>query len=160
LRRADAVRGTFLNGARQKGAPGQMPVETPRHAVASARTWCYRRTVRWRVDVVRRCGARAARVVLVLALVAGCAGPARLWRGDVELGRRVYSDKGCYGCHTMGVAGTPIAPDLAHIGRKYDRDRLVDWLRDPTAFCPAHMPRVAMSERELQALADYLASLR
>ena len=92
------------------------------------------------------------------ALLAGCA-VSRGWlhRSDIALGRRVYVDKGCYGCHTMHVTGTPIAPDLSHIGAAHDRRWLLAWLRDPR---PSHMPRIEMSAHEREALAEYLATLR
>ena len=59
-----------------------------------------------------------------------------------------------------GVVGTPIASDLQQVGSKYTRDYLEAWLRDPTLFCPSHMPRIDMTEDELQDLSDYLASRR
>ena len=59
------------------------------------------------------------------------------------------------------MAGTPIAHDLSHVGRKYTEAELVQWLRDPKSQKPtAHMPRLALSEAEIRALAAYLASLR
>jgi len=100
-------------------------------------------------------------LLLAVALLHGC-GRWRGWvgRSSLERGARLFTQKGCHGCHTLGAMGTPIAPDLAHIGAKHTRDYLEGWLRDPTVFCPSHMPRVDMTEEELQALADYLASLR
>ena len=78
-----------------------------------------------------------------------------------EAGRQVFFSQGCYGCHRIGIVGTPIANDLAHIGQKYSASQLVHWLRDPTSQKPtAHMPRLALSEQEIQALAAYLATLR
>ena len=35
----------------------------------------------------------------------------------VAQGRQLFTDKGCYGCHTVGATGTPIAPDLRRDGR-------------------------------------------
>jgi mono/diheme cytochrome c family protein len=100
-------------------------------------------------------------VLLAAGLVAGCASMRGVFhRSRAERGRKVFVEKGCHGCHTVGAMGTPIAPDLAHIGKAHPRHYLVDWLHDPTAYCPSHMPRVAMSEDDLQALADYLAALR
>jgi mono/diheme cytochrome c family protein len=76
-------------------------------------------------------------------------------------GRTVFFAQGCYGCHRLGVAGTPIAYDLSHIGRKYTEAELVKWLRDPASQKPgAHMPRLALTEDEIRALAAYLAALR
>lgn len=75
-------------------------------------------------------------------------------------GRAVFFAQGCYGCHRLGAAGTPIAYDLSHIGRKYTEQELVQWLRDPASQKPtAHMPRLALTEEEIRALAAYLASL-
>jgi hypothetical protein len=34
-------------------------------------------------------------------------------------GRRLFTEHGCYGCHTVLGTGTPIAPDLSRIGHKY-----------------------------------------
>ena len=93
-----------------------------------------------------------------LGLVAPAAAqPAR----DAEPGRIVFFSQGCYGCHRLGVAGTPIAHDLSHVGRKYTEAELTRWLRDPASQKPtAHMPRLALTEDEIRALAAYLASLR
>jgi mono/diheme cytochrome c family protein len=83
-------------------------------------------------------------------------------RPDVtEYGRKVFFSQGCHGCHTLGRAGTAIAPDLSHVGRKYTEAELARWLRDPAMQKPtAHMPRLALAEDEILALARYLASLR
>ncbi|HYB69883.1 MAG TPA: c-type cytochrome [Candidatus Bathyarchaeia archaeon] len=81
--------------------------------------------------------------------------------GLVGEGRRLFRDTGCYGCHTVGAMGTPIAPDLSHIGAKHDRAYLTSWLRDPSVQRPrAHMPKLVLTESEIQSLAAYLASLR
>jgi mono/diheme cytochrome c family protein len=78
-----------------------------------------------------------------------------------EAGRAVFFAQGCYGCHRLGVAGTPIAHDLSRIGHKYTETQLEKWLRDPMSQKPtAHMPRLALSDDEVRALARYLSSLR
>ena len=78
-----------------------------------------------------------------------------------EAGRQLFFSQGCYGCHRIGPAGTPIANDLSHIGRKYTETELASWLRDPAGQKPrAHMPRLALQEDEIRALAAYLATLR
>jgi mono/diheme cytochrome c family protein len=79
----------------------------------------------------------------------------------VAEGRRLYADKGCYGCHTVGAAGTPIAPDLGRAAARYGEAALGRWLRDPAAQAPTrHMPNLQLSEGEASALAAYLASLK
>jgi len=75
-------------------------------------------------------------------------------------GRQLFFDQGCHGCHTIGSLGTPIASDLSRAGRKYREVDLADWLRDPGRQKPtAHMPKITLSEPEVQALAAFLASL-
>jgi len=82
--------------------------------------------------------------------------------GDAgDPGRKIFFTQGCYGCHRLGAAGTPIAYDLSHVGRKYSQAELERWLRDPQSQKPtAHMPRLALTEEEIRALAGYLAGLR
>jgi mono/diheme cytochrome c family protein len=75
-------------------------------------------------------------------------------------GRELFADKGCYSCHTLGAAGTPIGPDLRSAGARYGESTLARWLRDPAAQEPTrHMPKLDLTEAEAGALAAYLASL-
>jgi mono/diheme cytochrome c family protein len=79
----------------------------------------------------------------------------------VARGQQLYADKGCYGCHTVGTAGTPIAPDLRGVADRYPEASLARWLRDPSQQEPTrHMPNLQLSEEDANALAAYLASLR
>ena len=76
-------------------------------------------------------------------------------------GQSAFKDNGCYGCHMIGKFGTPIGPDLSHVGRKYAPDYLARLLRDPAMQRPsAHMPALELSEADVRALAAYLGSLR
>jgi mono/diheme cytochrome c family protein len=103
----------------------------------------------------------AAAVFLVISLSLVACASAQSPREGLDEGRTIFFSQGCYGCHRIGVAGTPIAHDLSRIGGKYSEADLARWLRDPTAQKPtAHMPRLALTESEIQALARYLASLR
>ena len=106
-------------------------------------------------------GFASTALVGLLLLFAACAAVAEEPSGPAATGKRLFTDQGCYGCHTIGKFGTPIAPDLSRVGAKYDMGYLTRWLRDPSAEKPtAHMPKLAMSEEDAQALAAYLASLR
>ena len=99
-------------------------------------------------------------VVLLLAGLAACTAAVGQ-EGSRERGKQLFTEQGCYGCHMIDKYGTPIATDLSHIGSKYTVEELTRWLKDPAAQKPtAHMPKIAMSEREAQALAAYLGSLR
>jgi DnaK suppressor protein len=76
-------------------------------------------------------------------------------------GEAAFKSNGCYGCHMVGKFGTPIGPDLSHVGTKYSADYLARWLRDPALQRPsAHMPALELTEADLRALAQYLGSLR
>ena len=74
----------------------------------------------------------------------------------IAQGRMTFRDQGCYGCHTAEKMGTPIGPDLSRIGAKRDQAELTRRLRTPGA----HMPKLQLSEAEVQGLAAYLGSLR
>jgi mono/diheme cytochrome c family protein len=79
----------------------------------------------------------------------------------VATGARVYSQQGCYGCHQIGAAGTPIGPDLSRVGAKYAEPDLVRWLSDPASQKPnAHMPKLELTSAEVTALAAFLATLQ
>lgn len=80
---------------------------------------------------------------------------------QVEQGRQLFFDQGCFGCHMVGKVGTPIGPNLSQVGAKYPPSYLVDWLREPSMQKPtAHMPKIDLTEEEIQALATYLSTLR
>jgi mono/diheme cytochrome c family protein len=103
--------------------------------------------------------ARSALLVAVV-LMASCV-QAQDGAGLVTRGQIIFRDQGCYGCHTVGKTGTPIATDLSRIGAKRDQDYLTRWLRDPSLQRPtAHMPKIQLSESEVEALGAYLGSLR
>lgn len=106
---------------------------------------------------------RSALAIAVVALVLGGSTLA-LGQGNavrVERGGQSFMDNGCYGCHTVGKLGTPIGPDLSHVGTKYPLDYLERWLRDPTFQRPsAHMPKLELTEAQVRALAAYLSSLK
>jgi mono/diheme cytochrome c family protein len=75
-------------------------------------------------------------------------------------GRRMFMEQGCYGCHTVQKLGTPIGPDLSHLGARYSESYLRNWLRDPAQQRPAtHMPQLELTEPQIAAIAAFLASL-
>lgn len=103
------------------------------------------------------------RSTLLLALVVVVAMPAASSRAQepTEEGKRYFMNNGCYGCHVVGKMGTPIGPDLSHVGAKYSRAYLERWLKDPSAQRPnAHMPTLELSEQQAKALAVFMSSLR
>lgn len=99
---------------------------------------------------------------LAVALLGGALTlPAQEPAPAVTRGREMFEARGCYGCHTIGVVGTPIAPDLSRVGSRYSVATLIRWLRDPAAQEPTrHMPRIELSDGERESLAAFLGSLR
>jgi mono/diheme cytochrome c family protein len=96
-------------------------------------------------------------LALLVVTLAGCSTVV----AQESTGKQLFTDQGCYGCHMIGKFGTPIAQDLSHLGAKYSVADLEKWLRDPAAQKPtAHMPKIALTEAEVRALAAYLGSLR
>jgi DnaK suppressor protein len=81
--------------------------------------------------------------------------------GLTARGQTAFAVNGCYGCHTVGKAGTPIGPELSRVGVKYSPEYLMRWLRDPALQRPsAHMPALELSAEDIRALAAYLSTLR
>jgi cytochrome c553 len=104
---------------------------------------------------------RTALIVGASLLGAACSVAMPPAEAPAARGRALFTEHGCYGCHTVLGTGTPIAPDLSHAGAKYSEGDLARLLRDPAIHRPgAHMPALALSDAETRALAAYLASLR
>jgi len=90
-------------------------------------------------------------------------------RGD---GERIFLAAICVNCHAVrgtSAAGTA-GPDLTHVGARAtlgagvlpnDVARMRAWVADPQQYKPgALMPRVPLSDAELDTLAAYLVSLK
>ena len=77
----------------------------------------------------------------------------------IDEGQRAFMEQGCYGCHTVGKVGTPIGPDLSHVGAKYRAEYLARWLRDPSYLRPStHMPTLELTDDDIRSIAAFLAS--
>jgi mono/diheme cytochrome c family protein len=112
-----------------------------------------------------RATGRLARNVGLGGAVLLAAATGMLWAQDraeqIAVGKRLFVDQGCIGCHTVERMGTPIAPDLSRVGAKYPGRDLEEWLADPRKHRPhSHMPRIQLTETEVRLLAAYLRSLR
>ena len=98
---------------------------------------------------------------------------ARPARSDPEAGRRTFLDRDCHSCHRLGEDPLPAAgdyyydgaaqvlrerwaPDLVHVGRLR---RGAAWLQihDPPSIAPgALMPRIGLTEAEVDAVLAFL----
>ena len=103
----------------------------------------------------------AMALALLLLLLAAAPIVPSVAQDSAEQGKQYFMNNGCYGCHTVGRMGTPIGPDLSHVGAKYSRAYLQRWIRDPAEQRPsAHMPALELNEAQVTALAAYLSSLQ
>lgn len=96
--------------------------------------------------------------------VAASSGPAPLKKPVPA----VFTTASCIGCHQIqgqgGAAGALIgAPPLDDVFRRYDREKLITWVKDPQKIKPGtKMPSlygVAVNDAQLNEIADYLMSL-
>ncbi len=97
--------------------------------------------------------------------------PAQL-NGAVPEGRRIFEQTACINCHA--VAGTAangtFGPDLTHMMSRdtiasgaapNTPDNLRRWIRDPSVFKPGcKMPAMGLSDPEINAVSQYLETLR
>ena len=108
-----------------------------------------------------RRGMVAGLVVAAVALLLGACAAQGQGAPLAVRGQTAFNINGCFGCHIVGKAGTPIGPELSHVGARYSEQYLMRWLRDPAQQRPsAHMPALELSDEDIRALAAYLASLR
>jgi len=91
---------------------------------------------------------------------------------SVARGRRIFEQTSCVNCHT--IAGTAASgrfgPDLTHLMSREtlasgaapnNRESLRRWLENPSAIKPGVlMPPMGLSTDELDAMTDYLLTLR
>jgi cytochrome c oxidase subunit 2 len=91
---------------------------------------------------------------------------------NIAKGRQVFESTACVNCHT--VAGTSahgtFGPDLTHLMSREtiaagaalnNRDNLRQWIQNPDSFKPgALMPAMQLDERDLDAVTDYLVTLK
>jgi cytochrome c oxidase subunit 2 len=101
-------------------------------------------------------------IALVFVIAVGAVAQERTAqeRTVTERGWRIFVAQGCHGCHTIGKVGTPLGPDLTHIGRRSSEERLARWLADPEAVKPgAHMSALELTPSDIKALAAFLATL-
>lgn len=67
-------------------------------------------------------------------------------------GAEVIKKMGCMNCH----AGGSVAPSLTGISRKYDKAKLMNFIRHPQGKAAMVMPPFSGTDQELDALADHL----
>jgi len=87
-------------------------------------------------------------------------------------GQQVFMSSTCVMCHSINgtPAGSNVGPNLTHIGSRNTiaaatlqntREHLAQWIRDSQSVKPGNkMPQHNLSDADLQAVVDYLQSLK
>ncbi len=75
-------------------------------------------------------------------------------------GRRLFEEKGCLGCHSIGGKGGNIGPALDQVAKRHDPQWIVAHFQNPQAVSPGTvMPQFSFTEQETRALTEFLLSL-
>ena len=76
-------------------------------------------------------------------------------------GQRLFQQKGCIGCHSIGGKGGTVGPVLDDVGLRRSPDWIVAHFKDPQVVTPGTvMPKFGFTEAEARALTDFLMHLR
>lgn len=80
---------------------------------------------------------------------------------DAKKGEVLFVQKTCSVCHGAGGKGGQVGPDLSQVKLRKNRQELITWLHDPAAVKPeAKMPKLKLTDQEINELVDYLQSLQ
>jgi cytochrome c oxidase subunit II len=125
------------------------------------------------------CGTQHAKMLLRIVVESHAdfdrwvAGQRQAAPGDnISKGRQIFETTACVNCHTIGgtnAHGT-FGPDLTHLMSREtigagaalnNRENLRQWVQDPGYFKPGSlMPAMQLTENDLDALTDYLMTLK
>ncbi len=80
---------------------------------------------------------------------------------QVALGKKVWEDNNCIGCHTLMGEGAYFAPELANVYDRFDKNKVAIKAfiaSRPVDGIPGRrsMPQFNLSEEELDAVAEFL----
>ena len=81
-------------------------------------------------------------------------------RDAAEAGQKVFDAK-CKRCHVINGSGGTRGPNLSNVGGRLEQAALRDFIKDPAQARPGtRMPKVSLTEKQLDAVATYLAGLK
>ncbi len=75
-------------------------------------------------------------------------------------GRRLFEEKGCIGCHSIGGKGGTVGPALDEVSKRHDARWISAHFKNPEAVSPGTvMPQFNFTEQETRALTEFLLSI-
>jgi mono/diheme cytochrome c family protein len=78
---------------------------------------------------------------------------------QLALGRAVFEENGCIGCHKLHGVGGVVGPELERVGASRSPEWLMKHFKTPGAVTPGSaMPPIKASDADLQALTLYVMS--
>jgi mono/diheme cytochrome c family protein len=86
-----------------------------------------------------------------------------MFAGCESRGSQLFHNKKCIECHTINGVGGSSGPNLTSVGSRRSREYIVQQIKDPKSHNPnSDMPAFGtrLAERDINALADYLAGMR
>jgi nitric oxide reductase subunit C len=77
---------------------------------------------------------------------------------EVALGKKIWEDNNCLGCHTLLGEGAYYAPELGNVYLRRGGDFIKTWMKIQPTGTPGRrqMPQFNLSEEELDALVAFL----
>ena len=76
-------------------------------------------------------------------------------------GKKAFADNSCDGCHGDNGEGSDAGPKLIGVSAKYDHDKMLGLLKNPTQkMKDGNMDPVDLPDEQMNALLSYLASLK
>lgn len=73
----------------------------------------------------------------------------------------IVKKKNCVICHTIGLSGGTVGPNLNHVGNRRTADWLRIWLQDPNSVKPGtRMPNFGFSADEIETLVGHMKDMK
>ncbi len=80
---------------------------------------------------------------------------------DVEIGKKIYNEKGCKACHQIGMEGGAVGPNLSATGDRLTSEYIYMHLKDPQKWGSSNVaPNYGLQDKEITCLTKYLSDLR
>jgi len=87
--------------------------------------------------------------------------PAASSAAMISQGKGLVAASGCTGCHKLDGKGGASGPDLTHVGANAKAAEIAEKIKNPKVKNPnSIMPASHRPDKEIQAMAAYLASLK